>query len=259
MWRIVRRVLALIGLLIAVTGFVGFGAAAVGVWKLKAEANRRADSLALQAHTAVNAADHAVSFVSGVVDQGERDLQDVREKAKKEEPQPPVNPFVRLSARQASEKLAGSVERANAAVVAASEAVEVAKTALKLFESDEEVKSWFPVPPEQISQTKTDLTTATHELRTVRTILGIPIADGAMPTTEQLLTVEAALRQAREFIERLKHAVNSTRARVTETKRTVDLWVLRVAIGVTFVGVLGAAGQFFMARFFWRVLRGKPA
>jgi hypothetical protein len=53
--------------------------------------------------------------------------------------------------------------------------------------------------------------------------------------------------------------IATARARVDETKRTVDDWVLRVAIGVTTFGVLGALGQFFMARFCWRVLMGKPA
>jgi hypothetical protein len=258
MRRIVRGVLAGTGLLIAVAGFVGFAAATAGVWQLKAEANRRTDELSAKAHAAVNAADHAVSFVSVVVDQGEAGVRDVRERAKGEPPEP-VNPFVQLSARQASEKLAGSVERANAAVVAASDAVVVAETALKLFESDEQVKNWFPVQPEQLAQTQTELQAATRELKNVRTILGFPISDGGLPTAEQLVTVEAALKQARAFIERLNQVVAKTRERVSETKRSVDDWVQKVAIGVTAAGVLGAMGQFFMARFFWRVLRGQPA
>lgn len=258
MGKFVRRVSAVLGLLIAVAGFAAFVTAAVAVWELKAETNRRTEDIASKAHAAVNAADHGVAFVSEVVDQGERDLKQAREQPTGEVQR--VNPFVQRSAREASAKLAGSVERANAAVLAASDTVVVAETALKLFESDEQLKNWFSIiQPEHLSQTQLGLNMASRELKNVRTVLGIPITVGTMPTAEQLMTVEAALRQARLFIERLNQIVVTARERINETKRTADEWVQRIAIGVTAIGVLGAMGQFFMARFFWRVLRCQPA
>src|SRR5690242_13010477 len=112
MWRVIRCVPAGVGLVISVAGFLLFVAAAVGVWKLKAETNRRTDALAGRAHAAVSAADRAVSFVSRVIDQGEKDLKDTRDKSPPADaPKAPVNPFAQMAARQASEKLAGSVQR----------------------------------------------------------------------------------------------------------------------------------------------------
>ncbi len=257
MWRVIRNLLAVVGLLVALASFAVFVAATISVWQMKVEVNRQTDALAIRAHAAVDAADHAVAFVSDVVTQAEGDLKKAR--AATPPSQEPVNPFVQLGARKASENLAGSVERANAAVVTASDAVVVAETALKLFGEDEQLKSWFGVKPEQLVQTKTDLGSASRELTNVRTILGIPISDGAPPSAEQLMTVESALTQARSLTNQMNNAVTTTRTRVNETKREVDKWVLRIAVGVTVVGVIAAFGQFFMARFCWRVLRGKPA
>jgi hypothetical protein len=173
-----------------------------------------------------------------------------------------VNPLLQLSARRASQNLAGSVERANAAVVTASDAAVVAEAALNLFGEEDQMrdlKAWLGVKPEQLSQTRSDLGNATRELKGVRTILGVPVDGDSELTAEQLVTVESALNQAGGFTEQMGKVVVQARAQVDEMKRTVDLWVLRVAVGVTLAGVLGAAGQFFMARFCWRVLRGKPA
>src|SRR5437016_3203834 len=101
MWFIVRRVFAIVGLLVSVAGFVAFAGAAVGVWWVKAETNRRTDALAVKAHGAVNAADHAVEFVRKVIDDGERDVKKAREDAPAA-PKEPVNPFLQLTARRAS-------------------------------------------------------------------------------------------------------------------------------------------------------------
>lgn len=254
---VVVRLLAVVGLLISVTGFLVFTSAAVGVWKLKTETDRRTEALATKAHSAVSAADRAVDFVNRVIDQGKKDLKETRDKSHAT-PAGPVNPFTQMAARQASEKLAGSVERANAAVITASDAAVVAEAALQLFGQEEEWKGWLGVKPEQLTQTRTTLDSASSELKQVRVLLGVPVEVGG-PTEEQLVTVESALNQAHGFTSQLGSVVASARTRVDETKRAVDLWVLRVAIIVTVIGVVGAAGQFFMARFCWRVLRGKPA
>jgi hypothetical protein len=144
-------------------------------------------------------------------------------------------------------------------VLTASDAVVVATTALELFDRDEELQRWFGVKPEQLAQTRTDLGAAGRDLKKARTVLGIPVAPGSAPTPEQLNAVEAALYQARTLTDQMSAKVADTRVRVADTKQRVDVWVRRAAIGATLTGALGASGQFFAARFFWRVLRRKPA
>lgn len=261
MWTAARRLFAVLGLLIAVTGFVTFAGAAVGVWKVKAEANRRTDALAVKANEAVNAADHAVGFVNEVIDTGESALDTAR-KSQKDAPPAPVNPFLQLTARKATQDLVGSVEKADMAVVIASDATVVAEAALQLFGNDQDrqlvaLKEWLGVKPDQLAQTKNGLNRAGAELKQARTILGVSVGDGATP--EQLAAVESAFARAKELTGQLSGVVATARTQVNETKRAVDLWVLRVALVTTLVGVVGAAGQFFMARFCWRILRGKPA
>ena len=251
-----RRLLAVLGLVVSAAGFVAFAAAAVGVWWVKAETNRRTDAVTARAHTAVDAADRTVAFVRGVIAQADKELEEAR---KTPAPAQPVNPLVQITARRASQNLAGSVERASGAVVTASEAAVVAKAALELFEENAELKGWFGVNPEQLVQTQAGLEAASRELRNVRTLLGIPIDAGGQPTAEQLVTVESALKQASGFTDQMGTVVATARTRVDEAKRAVDLWVLRAALAVTGIGAVGAAGQFFMARFCWRALRGKPA
>lgn len=255
MWRFVRAAVAALGLVGSLLGFALFAGAAGGVWWAKAEANRRADALAARAHAAADTADHAVGFVRGVVDQAEADLARARAAAPGGPPEP-VHPLVQLGARQA---LAGSVDRASTAVVAASEAAVVANTALELFDKDEELQGWFGVRPEQLAHTRAELSAATRDLTKARTVLGIPVAPGGPATAEQLNTIEAGLGQARAFTDQLGGAVGGIRGRVVETKRRVDRWVQRAAVAVTALGALGAAGQLFAARFWWRVLRNKPA
>ena len=70
MWAVFRRLLAGIGFVIAVAGFAVFVGAAVGVWRVKAETNRRTDALVTQAHSALGAADSTVSFVREVIVRG---------------------------------------------------------------------------------------------------------------------------------------------------------------------------------------------
>lgn len=258
MW-VVRRVFVVVGLLVSVVGFAGFVTAIGAAWWAKAETNRRTDALATKAHNAVNAADRTVTFVHKVIDQASADLGDARKAPAG--PTEPVNPFLQLSARKASENLVGSVERADTAVVTASDAAVVAEAALELFGDESELpefKAWLGVKPEQLTQTRNELKRAGHELKQVRSILGVPLGDGGA-TQEQLATVESALTQARALANQLSTVVAKARLQVVETKREVDVWALRLAIGITVVGALGAAGQFFMARYFWRVLRGKPA
>jgi hypothetical protein len=258
MWDAVRRVSAGVGLLAAVVGFAVFVTSAVAVWRVKAEVNRRTGELSAKADKAVDSADHAIAFVREVLDRGQEDLKRARDE-QKEPAESAVNPFVRMGARRTAERLAGSVERADAAVTAASDAVVVAQKAIDLFGQDEQLKGWFGVHPEQVSETQLDLVSASRELQRVRDVLGVPLAAGAAPTEEQLAKLDGAIRRGRAFTDRMDLVAATIRTRLHETRRAVDVWSVRIAVGVTAVGVLGALGQFFMARFFWRVLRGKPA
>jgi hydrogenase maturation protease len=257
--RAFRRVFATIGLFVSLAGFIVFTSAAVVVWWVRAETNRRTDDLVVKAHGAISAADTTVTFVHQVIDQGQADLKEAR-KQKPAAPQEPVNPFLQLTARKASESLAGSVERANTAVRAASDAAVVAEAAVHVFSDDSqmsELKNWLGIKPEQLHQTRNQLNRASSELNQVKTVLGVPLGEG--PTEEQLQMVETAFGQARELTNQMGKVVSTARTRVDETKRTIDLWALRVALIITVAGVVGAVGQFFMARFCVRVLRGLPA
>jgi hypothetical protein len=259
LWSIVRSVLAVLGMTVALAGFAAFVAAAVGVWWVKAETDRKTALLTVRAHTAIEAANRAIEFVRQVITRAEEDLRYTRAQAPKEQ-QPPVNPLVQLTAMQASENLAGSVERAQTAVVTASDAMVVANAALETFGSDEQYGHLVGVSPEQVAQTRAGLENATRELKQAKTVLGvIPINNGEQPTPEQLRTVESALSQARGFTDQMENVVVTTRTRVDDTKRKADLWTLRIAWGTTLIGALAAVGQGFMGRFFWRVLRRQPA
>ncbi len=258
MWTVVGRVSAGTGFVVSVFGFAGFIALAVGAWPAKVEANRRSDDLARRAHAAVNPADRAIAFVRQVITVADADLAEARQGATAAPPPTAFNPFARLAARKASESLAGSVERATTAVTTASEAAVVAESALELFDKDEELKGWIGVRPEQLAQARTGLESASRELGRARTLFG-PVPEGARPTEEQLGTVKSALDQARDFTDRMDKAVATVRTRVDETKQLADLWVLRVTVAVSALASLATIGQFFMARFCWRVLRRQPA
>jgi hypothetical protein len=255
MCAVIRRLFAVTGLLVSVAGFAVFAGSAVGVWRVKAEANRQTEELAVKARFAVDEADRAVVFVSRVIDQADSDL---REAARQPVVEAPVNPFLQLTARKASQNLAGSVDRANVAVATASDASVVAVAALQVFGDEEqfpELKAWLGVRPDQLAQTKDQLGRASTELNQVRTVLGVPLDGG--PTAEQLAVVESALARARELTNQMSTVVSTARARVEETKQAIDRWVLRVALAVTVIGAVGALGQVFMARACWRALRGR--
>ncbi|MCI0703260.1 MAG: hypothetical protein L0241_19455 [Planctomycetia bacterium] len=248
----VRYVLSFLGLIIAIAGFVVFTTAAIGVWSVKARVDDETAKLATRAHEATNTADRTVDLVREVISKAEGDLAEARKHAVKSPPQP-VNPLVKVTAQQASKKLAGSVEQAQTAVVTAADAVVVANSVLKMFGEREEFQEWLGVSPEQVSETRAQLDKASTELSQARAILG------EQPTPEQLNAVQSAIDQARSFTDRTKEVVTKIRARVDDTKRKADMWTLRIAIGTSIIGGLAALGQFFMARFCWRKLRGLPA
>jgi hydrogenase maturation protease len=250
----IRKLFALAGLLIACVGIGLFIALGVSVWSIKTEVNKQSDTLATLAHRAGNDADRAIEFVRSVISQAETDLTSVRPAAK---PSRPVSVFEMAMAQSASKRLAGSVDQAQGAVVAASDAVAVAEAALKVFDQamveNPQLKGFLRVQPSQVDATQSTLRKAATELKQAQSALG-----GA-PTQEQLNAVDIALAQAREFTDQLTNVVETARLRVEATKSTVDRWSWRIAMATTILCGLAAVGQLFMARFCWRTLRGLPA
>jgi hypothetical protein len=255
-----RPALSLTGLIVACAGIGLFAAIGVYVWSLKAEVNRQSEVLARRANAAGDAADHAIDFVRKVIDQAEVDLAAARKAAIDAPPATPVNPFVQWTARKATQDLAGSVERAHGAIVVASDAVVVADTTLELVGEFPELKQLLGVNPEQMSQTKSALGNASSDLRQAKTVLGFPVSGpGAAPTAEQLHAVDDALGRGKQFADDADKVVRTARKRVNDLKATADTWSLRIAVATAAVCLLAAVGQFFLARFCWRTLRGQPA
>ena len=254
-----RRLFALTGLLIALAGTGVFVAVAVQVWRVKAEVNRQTAELAGRANQAGDAADRAITFVADVIDRAKAELATTRVSTSAPEPVR-VNPIVRMTARQASIDLAGSLERALGAVVTASDTVIVAETALDMVSADPRLSQAFGVDPDQIHQTRTALTSVAGELRQAKSILGVPVrADSELPSAEQLDAVDRALQMAEQFKAEMARLVGVARVRVNETRHMIDVWAMRLAVGVTALCVLGAVGQLFMARFCLRKMLELPA
>ncbi len=256
----IRSFFLLIGSLIAGMGLALFLAIGVWIWSVKAEVNQQTETLSSRANKTLDSADRAIGYVRDVIGKAENDLVLARLDAIHQSHLNPINPVVQLTAQKASQDLAGSVERANMAIVAASEAVVVADAALDVVGGVPELKQLFGVKPEQLEATRSALGNVSTDLLQARGALGIQsLGPDASPTNEQLYAVDSALHQARGFTDDVGKVVESTRARVNETRQSVDRWAMCAAVGTSFISALGALGQFFMARFFWRALRRKPA
>lgn len=254
-----RKVLALAGLALSLAAGGVFVAIAVQAWRVKAEVDRQTEYLATRAYAAGDAAGHAIGFVGEVIDKAKVDLNETRSRVLAPAPAR-VNPFVQMAARQASINLTGSIERALGAVVTASDAVVVADAALDIVNEYPELEKLFGVNPEQVRQTKSALGSVSGELRQAQSILGVPVTpDGNLPTAEQLAQVDDALNMADHFRSEMARIVSVARQRVEATKKLIDLWAWRLAVGTTVLCGFGLLGQFFMARFCWRKYRGLPA
>jgi hypothetical protein len=249
-----RKLVALVGLIIACGGIGLFVALGIYVWSLKSEVNRQTVTLADKAQRAGDEANRAIEFVKNVIKQANDDLANARKHAAATaRPTRPMSMFELAMARTASQRLAGSVDRAQGAVATASDAVVVAEAALQVFSDSTELKDLFGVQPGQLVATQSTIDKARSELRQARTALG------GDPTQEQLNAVDSALDQAQGFTDEMDRVVATVRSRVDVTRTAVDSWSLRIAIGTTLLCALAAVGQVFMARYFWRTLRGQPA
>jgi hydrogenase maturation protease len=256
----IRSIFASVGFTFACMGIGLFSAIGIWIWSVKAEVNRQSETLSSRANKTLDSADLAIGYVRDVIGKAEGDLAVARLEAVGQGHLPQINPIVQFTAQKASQDLAGSVERANSAIVAASEAVVVADAALDVIGGVPELKQLFGVKPEQLEATRSTLGNVSSDLLQARGVLGIQcVSPDSSPTNEQLHAVDGALRQARGFTDEVGKVVESTRTRVNETKQTVDLWAWRGAVGTSVVSALGAIGQLFMACFFWRLLRRQSA
>lgn len=247
----IRKLVALLGLVIACGGIGLFVALGVYVWSLKTEVNRQTNVLTANANKAGDKADQAIEFVRTVIGKAENDLAAARNGTP--EPTKPASALEMVLAKSASQRLAGSVDQAHGAVVTASDAVVVANAALQVFDNNTDFNRLFGVKASQVDATKTTLDQAARELQKAKEVLG------GTPTPEQLNAVDNALGQARDFTNELGRVVDSVRCRVNATRSMVDQWSWRIAIGTTLLSVLASIGQLFMARFFWRTVRSLPA
>lgn len=247
----IRKLVALVGLIVACGGIGLFVALGVYIWSLKADADKQTESLAKKANDTGDKADEAIEFVRNVIKQAKTDLENAR--LRTPPPTRPTSALEMVLAQSASQRLAGSVDQAHGAVLTASDAVVVADAALQVFDENLELKKLFGVQPSQVDATKTTLGNAARELEKAKTVLG------GTPTPEQLNAVDTALNQAQGFTNELSKVVNTVRGRVNATKSLADQWTWRIALGTTLMSALAGVGQLFMARYFWRTLRGQPA
>ena len=251
-----RRFLSLVGVLVALGGIGLFVFVGIQVWRVKAEVNRQARYLAAKAHAAGDATDRAISFVRQVLAEARGKLPFVRPAAG---PAGAVSPILRLTARQASQELLGSVERAQGAVLAAADAVVVANAALNVAAAGDhldELDKLFGLSPEHLSQSRAALVSISSELQNAQGILG---ATPESLTAEQVRAVNAALDQATDLTDRLSAVVVNARTRVDQAKAEVDRWARWGSYGATGLAVLGGLGQLFMLRFCVRKLVHLPA
>jgi hypothetical protein len=255
----VRRFLALVGVLFALAGTGAFVYVGVKVWHVKAEVNRQARYLAAKAHSAGDATDRAIDFVRQILNEAKEDLNNITRVRTAAALPNPVNPFLKITAQQASRELLGSVERAQGAVLAASDAVVVAESAVKVAAGEnysEELDRLFGLSPEHLRQSRTALLSISGELRNASGILG---GTPENLTAAQLSAANAALEQANGLTDRLSEVVKLARARVDLAKRDVDLWASRLSFGMTGLALVGGLGQLFMLRFCVRKLFHLPA
>jgi PAS domain-containing protein len=252
-----RRILCLSGLLLALGSTGLFVAAGVKVWSVRNEVKRQTEYLASRANVVGTAAENAISFVRQALDRAEADLARTRLEVQRQPPQP-VNPILRLTARQASQQLVGSVQRAQGAVEAASEAIVIADAVLDVVNDFPELKKLFGVDQTHVERTRYALSSVAEELRQARSLLGVPI-EGEVLSLEQLGNIDAALHQARWYTDEMDKVLETARNRINELRARIDRLADRVAVAVTAACALALVGHVFLARFCLRRLYGLPA
>jgi hypothetical protein len=241
------RSLAVLGLAVAVVGFVLFAALGVGAWVAKREADRRVAEIATRANAAVDAAGQGVGLLREVIARSEADLHLARA-THPATGTPPADPFTRMFVNRAVQNLPGGLHQARDVVGTAADAVRVADAALAVFAERPGEAATLGVHDSELDAARQQLRQASSGLGEAGRLIG-----DADPTT--LSAVEEALTRAKVVADRLDAALARARQGVENARRLTGVWSLRAAVSATVLAVLGAAGQVFMARACWRALR----
>ena len=251
------RVVAGVGLAVAVAGYGAFTAFGIAAWATRAEVDRQAAVLSGQAVSATEVVARAISLVRQVIRRAEEGLVEARAEAEKPQPPKPVNPLVTIGLRQATRDLPGRVELARDAVVTASDAVVVAEAALDVLAQHPEVGERFGVQVHALHASRAQLDTAANDLRGARTFFGVPIPGQELaPISPDLLrAVDESLTQAKGYADALEQALDVAREKIRTTKARTLTWSRRLAVGATVLAALGATGTVFMGVACWRKLR----
>ncbi|HJZ59539.1 MAG TPA: hypothetical protein VKE74_31635 [Gemmataceae bacterium] len=253
-----RSVLSFVGLFVSVIGFVAFIGLIVGAWWAKREADRQVADAVSKAEAAADLAGRAIGLVKEVIARADSDL--VAARIASAEPAPEVSPFVRLTIRQANRQLPADMERARDAVGLASDAMVVANAALDVFADRPEEQARLGINPNDMKAAREHLDAAARDVRNARSVLGLPFDHPDMPMTdEEAAQMKQALDRAREFTNQLDGDLANARQRIDTAKRQAHMWTLRIALGATVLGSLGALGQLFLARACVRGLRKEAA
>lgn len=250
-----RKLTFALGLILGLAGFVAFIGIGVGVWIGKREADRQLASNVEKAHRAGDIASNVVTLVRQIISRAKESLA----AARAESLLPPgdeQDPFVRLAVWKAKRELPGQVDKARDAVSMASDAVVVAGAVLDVFDERKPDEVVLGVKQQDLKAARTQLDSASSELKNARGILGLEIP-GA--TAEQLNQVDRALATATDVTNQVDRAVTEARNKVDELRNKAEKWSLRAAIGTTCLAALAALGQVFLVRACWRGLARKPA
>jgi hypothetical protein len=252
-----RRFCILAGMGLAIAAMAAFAFAAVKVWSIKREVNRQTGYFASKANAAGDAADQAIDFVRQVIGTAKDNLA-VARLHPADASVTSANPFLRMTAIQASLELVGSVERAQGAVLAAGDAVKVADEALAAAGNYPELDTVFGVSPAHIAQSRSALIAVENELHNARSILGVTPGTKVL-THDEMNAINAALDKATELANSVARIVGSARERVNDTASQIEGWSVTIAWATTILAGMGIAGQLFLLRFCWRTLHHLPA
>src|SRR5258708_891305 len=121
-----RKLLAAIGLLLGIAGFVIFIALAVGIWTAKRAADRELTAAVEKAHQAGDVAARVIALIREVIARASASLAMARSESELVPPGTDPDPLVRMAMWKAKRELPGEVEKARDAVGIATEAVIVA-------------------------------------------------------------------------------------------------------------------------------------
>ena len=250
-----HKLLCAVGLVLGVAGFLAFIGIGIGTWIGKRETDRQLAATVEKAHRAGDIASNVISLVRQIIARAKESLAIARTQSTAV-PGGESDPLVRMAMWKAKRELPDQVEKARDAVGMASEAVVVAGAVLDVFDEHKPDEVVLGVKQHDLKAARSQLDSASSELKNARGILGLQIP-GA--TDEQLSQVDRALAAATDVTNQVDRAVAEARSKVDDLRSKAEKWSLRAAIGITGLSALAALGQVFLVRACWRGLARKPA